>query len=212
MVCDAINRLSAARINCGRGDNLSRARLPEIFHQRWILFVVSREITPDNLLSLSLSCSLAMKIWKWRRIRCLKVAVSRETHRDEKARERKRESIRTMGAVTLSSRGLTLARGYFDEGDKRARAERVFMCTRCLYSWGTRNLICGLCRLICGLDLVNVGKLIRWIDNLAKRCSRRWMSKFVIPFRAVGKFVNLSEHRQISRTIRWFVFNIFEAG
>lgn len=50
--------------------------------------------------------------------------------RDEKARE----CVRTMGAVTLSSRGLTLARGYFDGGDKRARAERVFMCTRCLYS------------------------------------------------------------------------------
>lgn len=116
--CDAINRLSAARINCGRGDNLSRARLPEIFHQRWILFVVSREITRDNLFSLFFS--RVVKIWKWRRIRCpKKVAVSRETHRDEKGRER--ESIGTMGAVTWSSRGLTLARGYFDGGDKRAR-------------------------------------------------------------------------------------------
>lgn len=111
-----------------------------------------------------------------------------------------------MGAVTLSSRGLTLARGYFDGGDKRARAERVFMCTRCLYSWGTRNLICGLRRLICGLDLVNVGKLIRTIDNLAKRCSRRWMGKFVI----------LWENFWISLNFAWqfddiFVFDIFNS-
>lgn len=159
-----------------------------------------------------------MKIWKWRRIRCLKVAVSRETHRDEKAREG--ESIRTMGAVTLSSRGLTLARGYLDEGDKRARAERVFMCTRCLYSWGTRNLICGLCRLICGLDLVNVGKLIRRIDNLAKRRSRRWMGKFVILFRAVGKFVdalwislNFAYNDSFSIFLRMvnFLFRVFDS-
>lgn len=109
-----------------------------------------------------------------------------------------------MGAVTLSSRGLTLARGYFDGGDKRARAERVFMCTRCLYSWGTRNLICGLRRLICGLDLVNVGKLIRRIDNLA----RRWMGKFVILFRAVEKFLNIVKFRV---TIRWyFRFRYFQ--
>lgn len=109
-----------------------------------------------------------------------------------------------MGAVTLSSRGLTLARGYFDGGDKRARAERVFMCTRCLYSWGTRNLICGLRRLICGLDLVNVGKLIRRIDNLA----RRWMGKFVILFRWENFWLSLNFAWQFDDI---FVFNIFNS-